>query len=605
MSGHGSSRARFLSNIPKTLNLRSLLEADVDPLAARAPGAGDPRQRGMAGFRHFIRPPEPKERFAVARRPFDPADAQQFTQVQDLMHKLADMIEAAPIPAGQEDGISAWFNRGLPSGFTYFMQFIAHDMVSSSLTLSRSEAQTVGFANQRRVPLRLDAIYGGGPAVCPHAYQPDPAVELRTRLRLGRTRDDTSGRLRDIARGRDTTVPDGSPLYPEALIADPRNDMHALISQMTVLFHHLHNAAVETLARDKSLPPTANSFAAAQRNFFAAQCACILIYRHLIREDLLPRILHPDVYAVYRAGSGPFLEDWTGLEEDIWTAPLEFTHGVMRFGHAMIRAKYSFNELTTFPDSPAAPDKSFNFTDIMRFNSDLRPDQMPLLTKWTVDWHRFFGDDPKTGNFSVRLGPWTHRQLEFSIESQKPPGGGSLIYRDLLGSVMTCPWSVNALIAEIARTHGDLIAGSSLLYDDTTAQLPTARPWAKPMSDWLAQQRNRVGHAPTDEDIAAIIQDPPMPFFVRFEAAHAPGASGKHLGIFGSIVMADTLFGVLNQDRVLGIDPLADLDVQLKAVSRIALDADDKLQALSGIRDFNSLIDYLGDAVAFPSGLNG
>jgi hypothetical protein len=272
----------------------------------------------------------------------------------------------------------------------------------------------------------------------------------------------------------------------------------------------------------------------------------------------------------------------------------------MRFGHAMIRAKYSFNELTAFPDNPAAPDKSFNFTDIMRFNSDLSPDQMPLLTKWTVDWRRFFGDDPRTGNFSVRLGPWTHRQLEFSIESQKPPGGGSLMYRDLLGSILTCPWSVNALIAEIEKTHRDLIASSSLLHD-ANPHLPSARPWAQPMNDWLTQQRGKVGSPPSDEDIAAIIQDPPMPFFVRFEAAHAPGASGKHLGIFGSIITADIFFGVLKQDKILGIEPLADLDAQLAEVSRITLEAENKLQPLSGIKDFNSLIDYLGDTVAFPS----
>jgi len=592
MSGHGGTQARFRSIMRRTLNPRPLLEADSDP-----------RERGMAGFRHFIRAPAPAERFSIAGQVFDPSNDKQFAAAEDLMHKLADMIEAAPVPQGQEDGISAWFNRGIPSGFTYFLQFIAHDMVSSSVTLSRSEAQTAGFANQRRVPFRLDAIYGGGPAVCPHVYQPDPAVDLRTRLRLGKARDDTTGKLRDIARGRDTTVPDGSNLYPEALVADPRNDMHALISQMTVLFHHLHNSVVETLAQDKTLPPTGNGFAAAQRNFFAAQSACIFIYRHLIREDLLPRILHPDVYARYRTGEGPFLEEWKELSEDVWSAPLEFTHGIMRFGHSMIRPKYSFNELTTFPapDDPASPDKSFRFKDIMVFNSDLSPDQMPLLTKWTVDWQRFFGDDPKSGNFSVRLGPWTHRGLEVAIEDQKPAGGGSLIYRDLIGAAITCPWSVGALIAEITKTHGDLIAGSALLQGDATSPAG-ARPWGPAMNAWLAQQRGRVATPPTDDDIAAIVQDPPMPFFVRFEAAHAPGASGKHLGIFGSIVMADIFFGVLKQDRILGIDPLADLGTQLAEVSRLTLEADGKLQHLAVIKDFNALIDYLGDAIAFPSG---
>jgi hypothetical protein len=48
------------------------------------------------------------------------------------------------------------------------------------------------------------------------------------------------------------------------------------------------------------------------------------------------------------------------------------------------------------------------------------------------------------------------------------------------------------------------------------------------------------------DDVEAIAVDPPLLFFVLFEAFKDPESRGCRLGRFGSILIADTLFGELN-----------------------------------------------------------
>ena len=94
----------------------------------------------------------------------------------------------------------------IPSGYTYLLQLVAHDLVQSSVPMSIIEETGSGMLNARRSGLRLDTIYGGGPMVCPLAYAlDDKQDESRTRLRLGSLPDDPDIRqkgcpYRDIAR---------------------------------------------------------------------------------------------------------------------------------------------------------------------------------------------------------------------------------------------------------------------------------------------------------------------------------------------------------------------------------------------------------------------
>src|SRR5581483_12163199 len=106
--------------------------------------------------------------------------------------------------------------------------------------LSRANDRLFAFANVRDMPLRLETVYGGGPAQCPYAYQSDAGY--RHRLRVGQTRKSgvsngpaalDPNTLRDLARGTAGTASDpAAGTYSEPCVADLRNDSHAIISQL-------------------------------------------------------------------------------------------------------------------------------------------------------------------------------------------------------------------------------------------------------------------------------------------------------------------------------------------------------------------------------------
>jgi len=97
-------------------------------------------------------------------------------------------------------------------------------------------------------------------------------------------------------------------------------------------------------------------------------------------------------------------------------------------------------------------------------------------------------------------------------------------------------WSVDALIAEIAARRPDFIALSRLLGD---------RAWrVAQLREWLSSASAAYGGL-TPADIETLSNDPPLPFFVLFEAMQQPEARGLHLGPLGSIIVAEVIFGAL------------------------------------------------------------
>ncbi len=112
-----------------------------------------------------------------------------------------------------------------------------------------------------------------------------------------------------------------------------------------------------------------------------------------------------------------------------------------------------------------------------------------------------------------------------------------LLYRDLLGAALAGLWSVDALIAEIAARRPHLINPSRLLAD---------RPYrVSQIRKWLAGEPAYGGL--TSNDIETLANDPPLPFFILFEAMRQPQAEGLCLGPLGSIIVSEVIFGALEQ----------------------------------------------------------
>lgn len=504
----------------------------------------------------------------------------------------AGMLWRDPLPgaADRRD------NPSLPSGYTYLLQLIAHDLVDSvrTATIDAGGGAVTGFLNACQKPLMLETIYGIGPDRNPHAYGLAGADRdhPRTLLRVG-TLNDRNGLprppeprrhcpFRDIARTSPGTAAGGragaeaaeATAHSEPLVADVRNDAHALISQLTVLFHLLHNTVLAMVPAPVGLALTTHEIA--QRRFLCARLVVTLIYRNIVENDVLPRILDPQVLAAYR--------DSPALRLGDGSPPLEFVAGAFRFGHAMVRESYR-------PNHGAAPG-GLRFSDALEQSARRNRGNVPVSSAWAVDWSLFFGDGSDL-NLSRRIGPFYSGGLmqEGARLPRRQPlelTGLGLPSRDLLTACQSGVLPVPALCSAIRRHLGET-------FPDL---LPDYEVWRQPLRAWLEDSGRSILSA---DDVDLLVADPPLPFFVLFEAAHQldgarrplpagpdgsgdlafPGGGGRCLGPLGSIIVADTLFGAL-RSRPFGFDETeVPLKVRLQTVCAALLDRPDALDRLT------------------------
>jgi hypothetical protein len=112
---------------------------------------------------------------------------------------------------------------GTAAGWPIFGQFVAHDITADRSTL-RSHTNTAELHNVRSPKLNLENLYGDGPTGHPFLYQrDDPAKFL-----LGLNGADVQRNAEGIA-----------------VIGDPRNDSHMLISQRHLAMLKAHNSFVD------------------------------------------------------------------------------------------------------------------------------------------------------------------------------------------------------------------------------------------------------------------------------------------------------------------------------------------------------------------------
>jgi hypothetical protein len=512
---------------------------------------------------------------------------QQRQATHAMLEQLAIHMMKCPWPFAKDLGGD---NPRIPSGYTYLAQLAAHDLISNIAPLPRLGDATSCLARDfRSGRLVLDTIYGGGPLATPlpYAVAGDPARQ-RYNLRLGygppnenvedpkqpgvrlRQAPNTNAPARDIGRTACpylADAPGDGP--PDALIADPRNDDHVIISQLTALFHEFHNIVYAKLAsKDGGETDDFSCY----RRFLDARKAVTVAYRRIVVEDLLRRLLEPSVYAYYADPKTRYPEDFLDQVDDE-RVPVEFSHAAYRFGHVMIRFSYTLNGKRDngkipIPGQPGAyqiiPDTA-SVKEILDRSSARRADKLPLACTWLVDWSRFFDLGVKAAfdpggrpylNLSRRIAPDVGGGTLGSDDNLFPneeKRAGGLFLRDLIRGTHASIRTVNSLLAKLRARD---VARSPLLHDASFRE--------QEIRKWLGEGAE---HSFSDSDRSEISRNPPLFFFVLFEAAHSH--NGEHLGILGSTMLAEVFFAAYKKSRA----ELED-DASLKPAFQSAFDGD-------------------------------
>ena len=234
-------------------------------------------------------------------------------------------------------------NFAVDAGYTYFGQFIDHDVTLNTRAprVSRSPL------------LDLDSVYGVGPRPGSPLYGSGPEPLHGARLRIG-------GGLDDALAREDLPRDDAG----HALVGDPRNDENVIIAQLHLLFIRFHNRVVEHVAATEGLGSVIEVFVRARE----------LVRWHfqwLVVNDFLAKVVGADTVAASLATGSP-----------VERVTPEFAAAAFRFGHSMVREDYKLNagpNVPLFRPRGATPDAERTLAGDRHLPAGL-----------VIDWQHFF-----------------------------------------------------------------------------------------------------------------------------------------------------------------------------------------------------------------------
>ncbi len=298
-------------------------------------------------------------------RLFPDAKAASFADT-DLTTLAAAMTAAADIPPTPESVVDPEENPGMASAFTYFGQFIDHDLtldLTSHLREKLSRHQLQRLVDFRTPRFDLDSVYGRGPSEQPYLYQAD-GIQMQLGAPLSGNPHDP--RSADLPRG-----PTG-----RALIGDPRDDENRIVAQLHGIMLRFHNAVAVAM-------PGAT--------FEDIRKSVRWHYQWVVINDFLPTIIQrptvTDVFPHLEGGasieSAPPRFTITQLRHGLKLMPVEFSVAVYRFGHSTVRPLYRLNDTITRRQifSTAADPAG----DLGGFR--------PIPSDWAIDWQFFIDLD--------------------------------------------------------------------------------------------------------------------------------------------------------------------------------------------------------------------
>lgn len=471
----------------------------------------------------------------------DGPEAGRFHGTDDAgtLQRLKDFENAChlPYPDTSKPGLTI----DLPAAYTYFCQFLNHDISApvGSVAANLASLPPVGIigsadpiglnkdwradvatilshiANEQARPMMLGSLYGDGPSDPESAALYDGAA-----FRLGLTSVTADQTFNDNKTPADLIIhASGAADIPredgQPLIADRRNDGNLILSQLHLAFMLFHNKAVKALSAKG---------VAADQIFDQARALVTLHYHWLILNDILPAILSQTVLAKR-------LSEWQPRRIPSGSVPMEFTTAAFRFGHSMVGRAYDYNA-NFGRGSPTAPQGAtlgqlFAFTSKGKMGDEAGPHRQ-LPDHWVIDWNRMTGT--AQGDVTGRA---ERIDLDFAPEMLNVAGNanmleqGSILFRNLLrGFHRRMPFG-----QKLAET-----CGVPLLPRDA---LRAAMP-----------QHNSPGEGFANPTAAAealgLLDETPAWLYLLCEAQVLE--NGRRVGPTASQIIADTIVSLLHSD---------------------------------------------------------
>jgi hypothetical protein len=296
----------------------------------------------------------------------------------DAINALVKLMREASAAASGD-------NAKIPAGYTYFGQFVDHDITFDPLSILAKANDPDALVDFRTPRFDLDSLYGGGPADSPYLYDSQSPSNRGVKLLVGHNDEGKGFERDDLQRNQ----------QGRALIGDPRNDENLIVSQLQLLFVRFHAKVVDRVRKATQLEG-AELFAEAQR-------VVRWHYQWIVTHDFLERI----------AGKPAADAAFAGRQFFTWTnepfMPVEFSGAAYRFGHSMVRPVYDLNgDIVGIPIFADA-DKPGPLEHLGGFR------RLPAL--WSVDWSFFFKTSSRKPQLSRKI------DTKLSLPLHKLPTG--------------------------------------------------------------------------------------------------------------------------------------------------------------------------------------
>ncbi len=491
--------------------------------------------------------------------------------VSDLKALGKAMVEeAGPTPAG---------NSSIPPVYTYWGQFVDHDLTANTdrdsavSDITKTDMKpippkevTAKLKNLRRPALDLDSLYGNGPAFLDHGST-DAGFYDGPRFRIGKSTDAPGipgvkippeddldrdlpriGALLDAGIIKEDIFTEKQKADPNfrtrAFIGDARNDENLIVAQLHLAFLKFHNVVVDRIVAHPFRFGLWRGFYHDAILFERARQLTRWHYQWLVVNDWLKTITMSGIVDRILLGG---LKHYEPRDHQLYM-PLEYSVAAFRFGHSMVRGAYDHNR--NFGKHEGGPgvvapiatfDQLFLFTGngfVRDPNDPTKSTRNPFLGaptlpfNWIIEWDRFTdkgSSDP--AHFARKIDTLLVPPLAQMVNE----GTGEALQDD-----------VHKPIREMLRflAQRNLLRGYLL-------SIPAGQSVAKamgvaPLTEAELRQNNSDGINAALEE-GGFLERTPLWYYVLKEAEVR--ANGNTLGELGSRIVSETIIGLLANDR--------------------------------------------------------